>query len=321
MRTKKYSFFSVVFVVLALIGVSIRTSRTSAYFQDGSRTIVADDFTNKRQDGSSSNNSTPLGGRIPSTTQASSKIRKRTYKVATTAKTSTVQKTKVGVLAQLGITLWRLRPIQRTDTRGARMLVREGSKDIELVPERVEADTVFREGDQIRLSIESPQVGFLYVVDREIFSDGSFGTAMLIYPWTNMRGPDNQMRPGKLVDIPAQEDQPAFFTARRSSERHVGELLTLVVTSSTLPLPISTQPIEISTAEIIKWEKLWGADSERLELDGGAGETWTPHEQQASASKGSRQLTREDPPPQTIYRLYTANTQAILVNLQLRYAK
>jgi hypothetical protein len=56
-------------------------------------------------------------------------------------------------------------------------------------------------------------------------------------------------------------------------------------------------------------------------MEGGAGEGWTKQEQQASARKSSRQLTRDDPAPQTIYRVTTADNKAILVNVRLRYSK
>ncbi len=201
---------------------------------------------------------------------------------------------------------------------GARLLVREKDKSSECVPEWVEADTTFREGDHARLSIESARAGYLYVVDRDLFSDGTTGGAMLIYPWSDA---DNQMRPGRLVDIPAQEDDPSYFTARPSSPDQVGEVLTIIVTTSPLDLPISDKPFQLSKVEMARWEKMWGGPSERFEMEGGAGEAWTKQEQQAGARKGTRQLTRDDPAPQTIYRVLTANNKAFLVNVQLAYAR
>ena len=41
----------------------------------------------------------------------------------------------------------------------------------------------------------------------------------------------------------------------------------------------------------------------------------------AAASQGTRQLTREDPAPQTIYRVSSTDNTAILVNVRLRYTK
>ncbi len=100
-----------------------------------------------------------------------------------------------------------------------RALIREKGKSSGWMADRVEADTTFREGDHVRISVESPRAGYLYVVDRDLFSDGTTGSAMLIYPWSHA---DNQMRPGRLVDIPAQEDDPSYFTARLTSPNQVG---------------------------------------------------------------------------------------------------
>src|SRR5205807_3764258 len=138
----------------------------------------------------------------------------------------------------------------------------------------------FREGDPVRLSTESPRAGYLYVIDRDLFADETTGGAMLIYPWA---GVDNEMRPGKLVDIPSQDDDPSYFTARLTSTNQIGELLTFIVTSSPLDLPISDKPFQISNVQMTKWEKMWGGESERFEMEGGAGEAWTKQEQQAAA--------------------------------------
>jgi len=288
--------------------------------QGAPRKIVSDDFTKNRQqsDSGSPNSSMPLGGRISSGDRSQQNQKKRTYRLASQTKADPLPPKQSTTQTQLGITIWRLRPLRSNESPGgARMLVRE--KSTELIPERVEADTTFREGDLIRLTIESPQAGYLYVVDRDLFADGSVGPAMLIYPWADKDGYDNHMRPGRLVDIPAQEDQPAYFTARRSTPNQVGEVLTIIVSAVPLNLPIADKPIRISEAELSGWQKMWGGASERFEMEGGAGETWTHAEQQASAHGRGRQLTREDPPPQTIYRVAGVDDKACLVNVRLNY--
>jgi len=59
--------------------------------------------------------------------------------------------------------------------------------------------------------------------------------------------------------------------------------------------------------------------TERYEMEGGAGEVWTREEQQAAAKEGRRQLTRTDPVPQTIYRVFNRNNKGMLVNFRLKY--
>src|SRR5688572_20424218 len=57
----------------------------------------------------------------------------------------------------IGLTIWRLRPSRATDGKDSRLLLlEESTKEAEWTPERVEADTVFANGDRVRLSIESP---------------------------------------------------------------------------------------------------------------------------------------------------------------------
>jgi hypothetical protein len=282
--------------------------------QGTERKIVSDDFTKNRQEAApTTSNSKGTQG------QTSLKPRpRRTYRLASPPINKTRPASTGAVVAQLGITIWRLRPVTAIDS-SARVLVREKNKSSEWVPERVEADTTFREGDHVRLSIESPRAGYLYVVDRDLFADGTTGGAMLIYPWADMLGGSNEMRPGKLVDIPAQEDDPSFFTARPTSPNQVGEILTVIVTTSPLDLPISDKPFQISNGEMAKWEKMWGGQSERFEMEGGAGEAWTKQEQQAAARKDTRQLTRDDPAPQTIYRVSTTDNKALLVDVRIRY--
>src|SRR5215471_14074387 len=65
--------------------------------------------------------------------------------------------------AVVGVTVWRMRPSRNTDD--ARILVKKSGKN--WTPERVEADTKFSEGQALRLSVEIPRTGYLYVVDRE----------------------------------------------------------------------------------------------------------------------------------------------------------
>src|SRR6266576_2516262 len=221
------------------------------------RKIVSDDFTKNRQEATqaTASNKTPQNGNTSSPPLRPKPIR-RTYRLASQPATKP-RPSSTAVVAQLGITIWRLRPAD--GEAGGRALIREKGK-AGWVAERVEGDTTFREGDHVRISVESPRAGYLYVVDRDLFSDGTAGGAMLIYPWSDA---DNQMSPGRLVDIPAQEDDPSYFTARITSSNQVGELLTFIVTSSPLDLPIADKPFQIATGQMRNWEKLWGGEAER----------------------------------------------------------
>jgi hypothetical protein len=222
---------------------------------------------------------------------------------------------------EVGVTVWRLRPSRSSDD-GGRVLVQEGLKQAEWTPERIEADTALKIGDRVRLSVESPRSGFLYIIDREQYADGSLGEPMLIFPTLRTRGGDNRVEPGKLIDIPAQEDQYSYFTAQPAGERRdqVAEVLTIILVPQALPLHITEQPLKMADIQIAGWEKLWGGVAERLELVGGAGRTWTLEEKVAGAARG-RQLTQAGPAPQTVYRVARKPGRPLLVTVPLRYGR
>jgi hypothetical protein len=180
----------------------------------------------------------------------------------------------------------------------------------------VEADHQFREGDLLRLSIESPWGGYLYVIDRDWFTDGSSGgETNLIFP---VRGEDNRLEAGKLIDIPAEHNAP-FKASPKPNQ--AGEMLTIIITSAPITLPLSKQYLPVSSTQLLAWEGKWGGMTERFEMNGGAGETRTIAEQQAASPTGIRQLTRDDPAPQTIYFLTPKSRDGLLFNLRLSYAR
>jgi hypothetical protein len=293
--------------LMALLTACI--GNVSAYPQsDRQREIVSEDFTKNRR--------RAAGAGSKSQGRAARSKRRLSYRLASTPTAKSKTPSNASFIAQLGITIWRLRLASPSDV--GRALLREKDKSLSWVPERVESDATFREGDFVRISVESPYARYLYVVDRDLFADGTTGSAMLIYPWSDV---SNRLFPGRLIDIPAQEDTPSYFTARLTSAGQVGELLTFIVTSTPLKLPISHKPLQIAADQMREWEKIWTSVSERFELEGGAGEAWTPAEQQAAAREGARQLTRDDPRPQTICRVAMPNAKAFLVNLRLKYGK
>ena len=198
-----------------------------------------------------------------------------------------------------GVTLWKVERVSDGE------LTKE-------VARRVEVDTQFHDGDLLRLSIESPRSGYLYVIDRDWFADGSSGETKLIFP---LHGEDNRLEVGKLIDIPAQHDAP--FKAKPDLGQ-AGEMLTIIVTSTPLSLSLSNKELPISSAQLAGWERMWSGMTERFEMINGSGEVRTTEEQQAT---GSRQLTRDDPPPQTIYVLTPRRTDGLLFNLLLAYVR
>ena len=225
---------------------------------------------------------------------------------------------------QVGVTVWRLRSPAPGDS-GARILVQEGAQEgsntVEWVPERVGSNTSLREGDRVRLTIESPDAGYLYVIDRERYASGERGAPYLIFPTSRTRNGDNRVTGGKLIDIPAQDDRPNFFTLRHSRPDQSEEELTVILAPEPLKgLAIGPKALALTNEMVTGWEKQWGAGSvQRFELSGGAGRTWTKAEQEAAADR-TRLLTQEDPPPQTVYRVAAKPAEPLLVKVRLRYS-
>jgi hypothetical protein len=219
---------------------------------------------------------------------------------------------------ELGVTIWRLRPATKTDT-GARLLVQEGAESTEWTPERVAANATLTEGDRVRVSIESPQTGYLYVIDREQYANKQLGDPYLIFPTSRVRNGDNAVTAGRLIELPSQDDQPNFFTLRSTKPGESGELLTLLVTEKPIDgLNISTKPLALTEEQVADWQKKWGKPVQELEMVGGVGKTWTKAEQQAGADQ-TRLLTQDDPGPQTIYQVVTGAQDPVLVTVGLRY--
>ena len=230
---------------------------------------------------------------------------------------------KADELSQLGLTIWRLRAATAVDPN-VRIIVQKETESVELIPERVPANAPLRMGENIRFSFESPQTGYLYVIDREVYADGSFSEPVLIFPTTRTRKGDNKVEAGKLIEIPAQEDRPNYFTlqmSRLNNSSQTGEVLTVIVTPKPLEgLTIGPKALPLTNEQVQQWEQQWGAQTETLDLAGGAGKTWTKAEQEAGAS-GMRYLTQEDPEPQTIYRVAVKAGAPLLVKVGLRYSR
>lgn len=220
----------------------------------------------------------------------------------------------------VGVTLWRLRRSKASDSGDSRLLVQETenqrTESVEWTPERVEAETPFAAGDRVRLSIESPRAGYLYVIDRELYADGTTSDPYLIFPTQRMRDGDNTVRAGKVIELP---EKSAFkLTPLRSD--YQGERLTILVTSE--PLPQVTVPANaerLDPALVAQWETQWAAAAERLELVGGAGQAYTGTERDAAAQ--GRLLTQDDQLPQTLYRVLTAPGSPVVISVPLKIAK
>jgi hypothetical protein len=244
--------------------------------------------------------------------------RRNRYRVVTPR----VPRANVAPATVIGVTVWRLRPARRSDSPGVRTLTHHGPGGGAWVPERVPANTAFSEGDRVRLSIEAARDGYLYVIDREQYADGTLGEPHLIFPTGRINGGDNRVRVGRLIDLPAQEDDPPYFTLTPGRADQVGELLSVIVTSAPLDgFKLEDGEQKLSAEQVARWERDWGGQVGQLELLGGVGRPWTKEEQDAGTD-ATRGLRHDAPRPQTLYYSPAARPDApLLIKLRLRYGR
>jgi len=239
--------------------------------------------------------------------------RRRIYRNAT----PNVPVNNVAPETVVGVTLWRLRPANRADS-GERLIVHDDNAVSEWLPERISATTRLVQGDRLRISVETVRSGYLYVIDREQYANGTLGEPYLIFPTTRTSGGNNQVAVGRLLEIPAQEDSPPFFTMKKSRPDHVAEVLSVIVTPAPLEeMQITDKAQKLTDAQVALWEKEWGTCVGRLEMST-AGQTWTKAEKDAT----TRSLTASAPAPQLLfYRPSVKPTEPMYVKLRLQYRK
>ena len=228
--------------------------------------------------------------------------------------------TPAGSGTMLGVTLWRMREPEASDLPGTRLLVLGGGGQArEKTPERIDAATPLVNGDEVRLTVEVPATGYLYVVDRERYSNGKMSDPYLIYPNWQTRAGDNVVAPGRLLEIPDRRDNPSVFVIRPQRTDQVSEVLSLLVSPQPLTgftITHEKLPPPLDPALYAGWEKKWAVKAERFELEGGAGKAVTAKENTAGAV-----LTQDDPLPQTLYRVGVKPGSPVLLEIPLEIKK
>lgn len=239
--------------------------------------------------------------------------RRRAYRNAT----PNVPVNNVAPDTVVGVTLWRLRPATRNDS-GERLIVHDNNVNSEWVPERIGANTRLVQGDRLRISVEAVRSGFVYVINREQYADGTLGEPYLIFPTKRTGAGDNEVAIGRLLDIPYQDDSPPFFTMRKSRADHVAEVLSVIVAPTRLEgVTITDKALKLTDEQVASWEKDWGSSVGRMEM-AMTGQRWTKEEKDAR----TRALTTSAPPPQLVfYRPSVKPTEPMFVKLRLSYRR
>ena len=154
--------------------------------------------------------------------------------------------------SRVGISLWRLQGGQGGGDQGKRIIEHPQSpapiaEVLEWIPEIAHSGFVVSPSERIRLGVNSEFHGFIYVVDRELYSDRETADGVLIFPTARIQNGSNEIIPGMKIDIPSARDAPPFLEVKRSSKTHIGEELTvLLLNEARADLRLAAQPLRIT---------------------------------------------------------------------------
>lgn len=219
---------------------------------------------------------------------------------------------------QLGVTFWRMRPLAADEEDAPTFPVKINKTITEnWTAERVGSATQFQKGDRVRFTIESSRSGFLYIVNREFYADGTKGDAEIIFPTLRNRGGDNRVTAGSLVEIPPASDSFPYFNVNPKKANYAGEELIVIIS------PIKFEDVElelkaqgIKREQLEKWLADWAVTVDIYDAADGEGIALTSSETETVV--GSRSLTQEEPLPQTIYRVKTRADIPLVVPFQMQ---
>jgi class 3 adenylate cyclase len=188
---------------------------------------------------------------------------------------------------KLGFNLWRMRPSPPGadfKTRGF-VLENDSRGEMDVTPELVPLEQAVKEQGRVRITVQPFQQGYLYVVDRDLYADGSKSAPKLIFPDTRILDGDNFLQPFRTVGIPPS---PQAFTVKRTRANQTAILLMFVLSPKPLP-GIGPQDHEQKLAEetVTGWEKEWGGEVDLMENKSMAGELYTSAEFKAEKSQGA----------------------------------
>ncbi len=222
------------------------------------------------------------------------------------------------VTAEIGLTIWRYRTAAGRDK--TKELVEEDDNQ-EWILERIAEGTPLVPGQKVRLSLESlSKIGYLYVINREEYADGTFGDPQLIFP-TQKSIDSNKAEPGRLIYIPSTSGKFRIKPSE-SAKPHIGESLTIIVSPKPLIDDSQLQPgaMKLQREQFDQWLNKWKPRTTKFEMVGGEGQTMTSLEK-AAAKLDSPLLAQSDPVPQTIYQLVVKPEDPLLIVLPLRFAR
>lgn len=220
----------------------------------------------------------------------------------------------------IGVTIWKLTPASE-DTGQTRIFLLEDN--IQYLPDRTPLDSL-KEGDKARMAIELPRnnKSYVYVVDREVYADGTTGAPYLIFPGPTTSPGGNVTTAGKLLYIPAVDDPIKSFTLQRSRENQVSERLTIIVSPKEIPFKVFLEKVSANTkmyrldpVALAQQEKRWHVPFDEYKDRANTSLPWTREEQ--LSGEGKALLVSGALLPQTIYRAKPNPGEPLLITVSL----
>jgi len=221
----------------------------------------------------------------------------------------------------LGLTLWQMvlaPPNAEVKTRGFThpREDKEGKKD--WTAQRISLDKPVHENDYVQFTFESAPHGYLYVIDRDAFSDGSFGDPVLIFPTKRIRNGRNDVEPGRPVQIPDPTDHPPALQVDPAKPGQTGIQLIVIATPQKIPeLQAGDDQQKIPSASLVRWQKQWATNVE-LTTDPKLNGVAITLAEQAALSDFSHPLGPNDNAPTALFHRRGPAGQPIYVAATLR---
>ena len=238
-----------------------------------------------------------------------------------TSRANPRKKTAVLKREEIGVTFWRLRPLKSFEEDDAPTFAVNTGDGIEnWTAERVSSTTKFKANDRLRFTIESSRSGYLYIVSREFYTDGTTGRAELIFPTLKTSGKgNNRVVAGSLIDIPDARAAAPYFRVNPKRKDYAGEEVIVIISPTRLPsVKIGTEAVAVESEKIEKWVADWGTTVDIYDAADGEGVALTRTEAEAA---NTRALTQEEPLPQTRYRFKARTNEPVLMVVQIQAKK
>jgi len=312
MKNKRNRNILFLLIITAIFGCW-QTAVCSA--QELEKSILSEEYINKKRKISLIKK--PPRGTKSVTTVTGGKAKKRTYRKI---RGKLVKVTPKYEEAMLGLTVWKVRPASESDEAKGLIEEESGSK---IALERRESETPLEIGDRIRLTVETlSRKGYLYVVDRELYSDGTYSSPKLIYPTQKTIRRNIAISPGNLIFIP--ETRNFVVEPVPGGKNQIAEVLTVIISPKILieDSMLKQKAIDLPPAQFADWLK-WEVETALIEQNEGAGQAITPIELSAASGDAAKglveELTQDDPPAQSVYRALIKRGNPFLVNVFLKF--